>query len=233
MAINAFSNLVINISDGETVPSLDYLANKTYVNIGSGNILKVSWNTPVATNNAVDSFKIYILYYNAANASYSILYAENVGNVNEFYLKSSLFDSMTQAFIQLQIYVEAISRYGTTYNGISNASFVDVCRGHGTYINVDAGNGEAVMRRSLAFSKLNYLALADDETRQLATIDGEPLYVKLSNAQDDSTGWTLMQEAYAKDKSGNWQVSDIRYEVLTDANGGVITDQNDDVIYVL
>ena len=53
MAISAFSNLAITISDGGTVPSLDYLSTKTYVNIGSGNVLKVSWNTPTATDDPV------------------------------------------------------------------------------------------------------------------------------------------------------------------------------------
>ena len=70
MAISAFSNLAITISDGGTVPSLDYLSTKTYVNIGSGNVLKVSWNTPTATNNAVDSYKIYILYLVHINLHY-------------------------------------------------------------------------------------------------------------------------------------------------------------------
>ena len=233
MAINAFSNLSITISDGGTVPSLDYLSTKTYVDIGSGNILKISWNTPTATNNAVDNYVVNILKYDTATASYKSFYRANIGNVNEFYLKSSLFSSLKQSYIPLRIYVEAISKYGTTYNGTSAIKSVNVSKGCGTYTRVAEGYTQPIMKRTLAFTKLDYLALTDESGKVLIGADGELLYTKVSNVQDDMTGWTLMQKFYSKRTDGSWQDSDIAYEALMDENGEVVSDINNNIIYIL
>ena len=257
MAINAFSNFTITLSDGGTVPSIGYLSNKTYVNIGSGNVLKVSWNTPTAANNTVDSYKIYILKYDFISASYKSLYTSNIGNVNEFYLKSSLFDSVPQSFVPLHVYVEAISKYGTAYNCISNIEAVDVSKGCGAYTRVKDGYAQPIMKRTLAFTKLDYLALTTEDGTTVTGSDGNILYTKVSSVQDDTTGWTLLQEFYSKgpqkvalrDVDGTalmdsnekalyalaaaWEQSDLQYEILLDANGEIVTDLNDDQVYVL
>ena len=257
MAINAFSNLTITISDGGTVPSLDYLDIKTYINIGSGNILKMSWNTPTATNNAVDSYIVNVLAYDTSIASYKNLYTANIGNVNEFYLKSSIFDSIDQSFVPVQLYVEAVSLFGTSYNGISNIESVYVSRGAGSYIKVTEGYSQPIMKRALAFVKVAHVPLLDKDGKAILTADGKELYGKASNVQDDTVGWTLMQECFVQgpdagvlvdannrtlvDANGaalyaagiGWQLSDIQYEVLTDSNGDIITDSNNDAIYVL
>ena len=91
MAIEAFSNFNIEISDGGTVPSIDYLAYKTYVDIGSGNVFKVFWDTPSAANNLVDSYCINIQVFDRSAEEYVLLHKANIGNVNEFYIRSSLF----------------------------------------------------------------------------------------------------------------------------------------------
>ena len=233
MAINAFSNLTITVSNGGTVPSIDYLDKPTYVDIGSGNVLKVSWNTPTATNNAVDTYKIYILSYDSGSASYKSLYTANIGNVNEFYLKSSLFASDTKSFFQLRIYVEAISKYGSSYNGTSNTVSVYVSKGCGNYTKVASGYSQPVMKRTLAFAKVNQVTLAAKDGTQVTDDSGKSVYVKLLNTQDDASDWALMQEFYHKDTTGKWQQSDIQYEVLTDANGDIVTDGSDSPIYML
>jgi hypothetical protein len=233
LAINAFSNLTISVSDGGTVPSLDYLTNKTFVDIGSGNVLKVSWNTPTATNNAVDNYKLTIVRYDSASSSYKSLYSANIGNVNEYYVKSSLFSSLKQSYIPLRIYVEAISKYGTAYNGTSNVKLVSVSKGYGMYTRVTEGYKQPIMKRTLGFAKLDYLTLADATGKAITAADGEVLYGKASSVQDDTTGWTLMQEFYSKAADGSWQSSDIAYEALTDSNGEVVTDINSDIVYVL
>lgn len=257
MAITAFSNLTITISDGGTVPSLDYLSNKTYVDIGSGNILKISWNTPVAADNAVDSYVVNILKYDTATASYKAFYKANVGNVNEFYVKSSLFSSVAQYFNKLRIYVEAVSKYGTAYNGTSNIKLVSVSKGCGTYVRVEEGYTQPIMKRAIAFAKVNGKPLLADNGEPFVGSDGKTLYAAVSSVQDADTSWTLMQEFYSVgspeavvvdaeekaliDANGlelfaaetSWQLSDIRYEVLTDANGEIITDINNSNVYVL
>lgn len=231
MAISAFSNLAITLSDGGTVPSLDYLSTKTYVNIGSGNVLKVSWNTPAATNNAVDSYKVYILIYDTATASYKSLYSANIGNVNEFYVKSTLFNSVTQSFAQLRIYVEAVSKYGTAYNGTSAIKAVNVSKGSGSYVKVSTGYAQPIQKRTLAFAKVNTKSLMLDGAA-VTDAQGRAIYMPASSVQDTTTGWTLMQQTYSNTPNG-WRENDIAYEVLTDANGEIITDTNNDSIYVL
>lgn len=233
MAINAFSNLSIAISDGGTVPSLNYLSNKTYVDIGSGNILKISWSTPTATNNAVDNYVVNILKYDAATASYKSFYRANIGNVNEFYLKSSLFNSLKQSYIPLRIYVEAVSKYGTAYNGTSNVELVSVGKGCGMYTRVTEGYKQPIMKRTLGFTRLDYLTLTDATGKAISTADDNVLYGKASSVQDAATGWALMQEFYEKDSNNDWQLSDLQYEVLTDASGEVVTDANNNIVCVL
>lgn len=233
MAISAFSNLAITISDGGTVPSLDYLSTKTYVNIGSGNVLKVSWNTPTATNNAVDSYKIYILYLDSISASYKSLYTANVGNVNEFFVTPAIFSSISKSFLQLRIYVEAISKQGSSYNGTSNTVSVNVSKGCGIYTKVEEGYAQPVMKRTLAFAKVTKPALTDSNGKIVVDTAGKTIYTKVSSVQDDETDWTLMQEFYSKDTNGNWKKSDIKYEVLTDDNGEIVLDSNDSPVNIL
>lgn len=233
MAINAFSNLSINISDGGTVPSLDYLSSKTYINIGSGNVLKVSWNTPTALNNTVDTYIVHVLGYSNESNGYKPLYTTDVGNVNEFYLNSSVLNSVQQTFLPLHIYVEAISKYGPQYNGLSNTEVIYVCRGTGTYVKVEEGYAQPIMKRAVAFTKLSYNKLVDSSGVIITGIDGTAMGTKVSDFQDIATGWTLMQEFYSKDVHDTWHLNDLSYEVLMDENGEIITDANDDTIYVL
>ena len=259
MAITAFSNLNITVSEGGTTPSIDYLANKTYVNIGTGNVFKISWDTPTASGNAVDNYKVYILKYDTASASYKSFYSTNIGNVNEFYAKADLFNSTAQGFVKLQVYVEAVSKYGSTYNGISNIVSLNVGKGCGTYVKVSEGYSQPIMKRAIAFAKLNYKVLAAEDGTPFTDENGKLLYTKVSSVQDDSIGWTLMQEFYKASNSAvksvadadgltlvdangeplyatalySWLNSDISYEILMDANGEIITDVNNNNIYVL
>lgn len=233
MAITAFSNFSITISDGGTVPSIDYLTNKTYVNIGSGNVFKISWSTPTAPNNAVDSYKLYIFEYDTASASYKPFYNINLGNVNEFYAKADLFNSMTHDFAKLQVYIEAISKYDSAYSCASNIAFINIAKGSGTYVRVEDVYKQPIMKRAIAFTKLDYKLFTAEDGTPFTSDDGKLVYIKRSSTQDDTIGWTLMQECYTKDANKNWQVSDIAYEALLDTEGELITDMNGDTIYVL
>lgn len=257
MAINAFSNFSIVVSDGGTVPSIDYLPNKTYVDIGSGNVLKVTWDTPVAANNTVDSYIVYLTKYDSTDGSYESIYTTNIGLVNEFYLKSSLLAAITKSFYSLFIRIEAVSKYGAAYNGSSNTAIVYVSRGCGIYNKVEDGYTQPVMKRALAFTKLAFIKIFDDSGKALKAADGTDIYSKVSSTQDSLSGWALMQEAYSNHAteyvladadgaiftdtdgavlyldSAGWQQSNILHEVLTDLNGDIITDMYDENVYVL
>lgn len=233
MAITAFSNLSMTVSDGGTVPSTELSGKKTYINIGSGNVLKVSWTTPTATNNKVDSYVVHVLMYDLSTASYKYLLKPNVGNVNEFYLKASSFASLSQSYFQLRIYVEAISAYGTAYNGVSATKSLDVSRGCGIYTKVEDGYSQPVMKRTVAFAQLDYPALVDSEGKSITDADENTIYLKATSVQDSATGWTVMQEFSSKDANNSWNKSDISYEILTDPNGDIVTDVNNSPIYTL
>lgn len=258
-AIDKFPAPTLAVSDGGTVPSIDYLTSKTYVNIGSGNVLKLSWNTPTANNNEVDSYKVYITAYDTASASYTPLYEANIGNVNEFYLKSTIFEAIPQSFISLAIRIEVISKYGASYSGMSSIKYISVSNGAGTYTRVATGYAQPIMKRSLAFTKLSFIPLLANDGIMLASADGKTLLNKASSIQDPVTGWTLMQEflvkktdilalldntgavlldntnlpMYARSDNSTWLPSDIRYEALTDTDDKLITDINNENIFVL
>lgn len=230
MAITAFKNLAITISDGGTVPSVN-LSNKFYVDIGCGNILKITWNTPTATDNAVDNYKVFIQRYDSATASYKSVYNANVGNVNEFYLTSALLKSITQSYIPLRISVEAISKYGASYNGTSNAIDAYVGRGTAIYTRVDDAYNQTVYKRAVALAKLDYVALLDSDL-PVKSADDKALFLKATSTHDINTGWALMKEFYAKNNN-IWQSNDVTYEMVTDINGEAITDAVDSLVYTM
>ena len=230
MSITAFSDLLLTISEAGTVPSVEVSGKKTYADIGTGNVFKVSWNTPVAANNQVDSYIIHILMYDSVEVSYKHLYKANIGNVNEFYAASQLFAHNTQSILLLRIYLEAVSSHGVTYNGVSDTLQVTVCKGCGIYQKVADGYKQPVMKRSIAMSKLDRIPIVDNDGKILTDVDGNSLYAKSSPVQDDLTGWTLMQEFFT---GPHWQQSDMQYEVLTDTSGEIVTDVNGENIYVL
>lgn len=230
--IEAFSSLNVSISDGNTVPSVDILGCKTYVDIGSGTVLKLSWDTPVAENNKVDYYSLTITACESNLNTYYTLYDGSIGNVNEFYLNASLLAPVTTAQSTITFRLIAQSIYGSKYSGAATEIVAQVNKGCGTYIKIDNGI-QPIMKRAIAFSKLQFKRLTDAEGKAIRTVDSKELYVKTSAAQSSSSGWTLMQEFSAKDSANNWKLSDIKYEVLTDADGAIITDINNEPIYVL
>jgi hypothetical protein len=130
---------------------------------------------------------------------------------------------------QLAIRVVAISKYGDPYSGTSNNLIVSISKGCGTYVRVTEGYTQPVMKRAVAFAKVsNTMILASAEDYALTDENGLNFYAKTGKASD----WSLMQEFYTK-KNNEWKTSDIRYEVLTDKNGEIITDSNNEPIYTL
>ena len=231
--VEAFQNLIITVSDGNTVPSIDFLDTKTYPDIGSGTVFKISWNTPIATNNLVDYYKLYITAYDSELDVYQIVYDRSIGNVNEFFVTSSLLSKVDSDMCPLNIQLAAFSKYGTEYGCMSNIITVNVCRCCGTYIKVIDGYTQPVLKRAVACAKLDYVSIVDAEGKTLKGAGGKALYTKTAATQSSETGWSLMSDFFSKDSSGAWRASDVRYEVLTNEGGEIITDINNEPIYVL
>ena len=228
-----FSKVVPVVTEGNTVPSIDILGNKTFVDIGSGTVLKLYWDTPIAQNNAIDYYTLYLYTYDNISNLYQTIIKSNIGNVNEFYINSSLLTSVKQDHYQLYIQLTANSKYGEAYSVTSEVITVNISKGCGTYVKADRGYPQPIMKRALAFARLGYEVLTDAEGVALKDSEGKLLYVKVARAQDTEIGWSLMQEFCARDSESFWQNSDIQYEILTNEQGEIITDINNEPIYVL
>ena len=85
---------------------------------------------------------------------------------------------------------------------------------------------------AIAFTKLGYIQLFDNQGNALLDFEGKELYAQASAIQN-ANSWALMQEFYSKTPDGTWSISDIEYEALVDANGELITDSNNETIFVL
>jgi hypothetical protein len=228
-----FSSVPINVAQGNTVPIIDFFDYPVFPDIGSGTVARLYWNTPTTADNSVDYYNLSIKFFDPSISAYTTIFSNNIGNVNEYYITSSLLSTVTLANYKLIIYLTACSKHGSTYNSPQSTVTVYVCKACGTYVKVEDGYKQPIMKRTIAFAKLGYRALYDEAGKVLTDEDGKILYGKTSSVQDDDTGWTPMQDFYTKDRNGYWYPSDIRYEVLTDTNGEIITDSSDSAIYTL
>ena len=233
MATTKFPSITLNVSDGNTVPAIDFFDYPVFPDIGSGTVARLYWTTPVASGNAVDYYKLTIKMYNENAKTYTTIFSANIGNVNEYYITSSMLASVALSNYKLYVYLTAYSLYGTSYNSPESLIYVYVSKACGTYTKVTDGYKQPIMKRSIAFAKLGYRVLKDDAGKILTGEDGKALYGKASSVQDNDSGWTPMEEFYNKTVDGDWVPSDITYEVLTDANGEIITDTNNSAIYTL
>jgi hypothetical protein len=237
--MNAFTNIALSVSEGNTVPSIDIMSNSVYVDIGnivgkeSGTVFRLFWDTPTAQYNRVDSYTLNIYYYNEALAKYVTVLNENIGNVNEYYVTSYLLKDVIYDNYKLKVQLTANSAFGAFYSGNSNVLTVDVSKGCGTYIKVSDGYSQPIMKRAIALAKLGCVLLLDAEGKALKDAEGKALYANMAKVQSADTGWALMQDFKTKDSSGSWKDSEILYEVLTDIYGEIILDSNNEPIYTL
>ena len=228
-----FSTITVNVSDtNSAVSSVNLTGYTAFVDIGSGNVLRIYWSTPTATTNKVDYYQLVISGVDTVDSTSYTFVNSNIGNVNEFYLEASKLAKLKSALTKITIKLTACSAYGSTYNSTYETSTY-VCKGCGTYVAVSEGYAQPVMKRALAFTQLGYLLLIGADGKALVGADGKALYAKTTPVQNTETGWALMQNFYTKDTANTWRSSDIQYEILTDENGEIITDVNGDAIYTL
>ena len=231
------ATLTLSISDGGTVTSTNVYSSKSYIDIGSGNVFKLFWNTPMDTSE-IDYYYLSVRRYDASTGTYYNIFTNNIGNVNEFYVSSTLLSPITQTQYQLSIYVIAKSKKGATYDITSNVVTTYVTEGCGSYVKVAEGYKQPIMKRAIAFAKVdtaksNEAVLAGSSGRALVDVNGRTLYAVTSNTLESINNWSVMQESFSKDSTGTWKRNNIQYEVLVDQNGEIITDMNDDPIYIL
>ena len=210
--ITSFSLPPITVTNAGTVPTTNINGEETFLNIGTGDVLKISWPTPTASNNEISYYYVEISpsendsYYTDGTDGY-FYYVYN-GNANELYIPAANLNSGGPGIHKLALYFEVGSKFGFYYGAyeydFAEYTFVNDC--HGAYIKLDREHGypQPVMKRAVAFVK------------------------------DQASGeWKLCQGAFHKDPAGEWKTGDISYEVLMDQNGEIITDSSNEPIYTL
>lgn len=232
-SVNKFPAPALSIADGSTVPSLELYGDKTYIDIGSGEVLKLLWNTPVATNNIIDSYTLNLSKYNPETSTFITLFESNIGDVNSFSVNTEHLLGAELAQYTLQISLVAHSKYGTAYDSPIKMISTQISKGSGTYLRVEQGYPQPIMKRSLAFVQLGYKPLTDASGKLLRDASGKDLYSKATRTQAVNTGWTLLQEAHVKDSDNIWHESNMQYEVFMDVNGELITDLSNSTVYTL
>ncbi len=233
------SNIVLEVLEGSTVPATEIYgaSKKVYVNIGSGNVFRLRWEPPTLTNDIVDRYTVVIERYDPTLNVYNTVYNKNVGLVNEFYVDSSLLPILPEQYL-LSIYVIAYSKLGSVIT--SNIVAPYVCKGSGTYVNVQPEEyAQSIMKRAVAFANASVsneagARIVDAEGNEVLILDSEGNQITVE-ATNLLTGidWQLITESYVKASDGTWRATDIKYEVLADENGEIITDENSEPIYVL
>ena len=221
------STLILTSSDEiSAVPSTEIYGadKKTYINIGSGNVLKLEWAlTPAWSNDSVDHYTLIIKRYDPILNTYYNILSENIGLVHSFFVKSSMLPAAPEQYM-LSIYVVAHGVYGSV--ATSNVISPYVSKGSGTYVNiVEDRYKQPIMKRSVAF--VNAPTPVEPEAELIdivgrsifATGVEEPLAAKATKLLV-SSDWTVVQDGYTKDVNGNWQTNDIKYEVLVAGGEG-------------
>jgi hypothetical protein len=230
------SNIVLEVLDGSTTASTEVYGadKKTYINIGSGNVFNLKWNMPTLTNDTVDRYELVIKRYDPTLNIYYNIFDKNVGLVNEFYVNSDMLPSGPEQYL-LHVYVVARGKNGSAIT--SNIVTPYVCKGSGTYVKIPAG----YMKRAISFVNVPTTTkvaavLRDNTGRKLQALNDSgdiiPLEVEATRLLSSDT-WNIVQEGSIKGADGSWHASDIRYEILLDKLGGIITDSTGQSIFVL
>lgn len=216
MNISKISTPNVSYSDGNTVAStalvhesLSDYADRTFINIGSGEVVKLSWPSPSGTNNVIDSYTLSLYKYDLQHGlTYTIKAPFNIGNVNEYYITADDLATVTDDRYILVVQLYANSKYGSNYNGYTALRNIPIEKGCGIYVKCKDVFGKPYMKRAIAFARVK---------------DG---------VSSTSGNWKIMKEAYASEYNC-WKRSDIRYEALLTTNGELVADSNGEIIYTL
>lgn len=208
--ITALSTPVLTIANAGTVPSTNILNQETFLNIGTGDVLKATWSSASGTNNEVLSYGFW-LYPNEEDPCYDIGFEWGSHSIftNEYIGTASTLNYAGPGWHKFDYFLVAYSKYDHYYDSppiTGTITFINDCSG--VYIKLDSTNSnypQPIMKRAVAFVK-------------------EPV----------SGEWKVCQGAFYKDQaSSTWKASDISYEVLVDQNNEVITDTSNEPIYTL
>ena len=219
------SNLTLSINDGSTIASTEIYGTdkKTYINIGSGNVFKLYWETPTLTNDTVDRYRLVIRRHDITLNVYYDIFDKTIGLVNEFYVDAPLLPLVPAQYI-LSIYLVAYGKQGSVLT--SNVINPYISKGSGTYVKVRPGDyAQPIMKRALGFAKIALAGatgetLVDPEGSILFPVDA-PVYKTLADNSnlvltDDSGKILTVANTFSMVRT---TLSDSQNRDLKDANG--------------
>lgn len=226
--INKLSSPVIRVSEGLTVPSVTLGSRTTYINTGTGDVLKLSWDIlePELTN----FYTLDISYFDKSGTSHALAYSIDIGKVNEYCLSAELLNSVPLDSYELAIKLTARSIYGFVYNSVSDTVYLNIKNGCGIYAKVSGGNDQPLMKRAAALARVSDQSedaglLLSSDSFELVASDTQYLAV-------DVQVWSIMSDFYKRNSNDTWDLSDITYEVLLDSNNEPITISTGELIYI-
>ena len=221
------SNLVLKVSDGDTIASTEIYGKdkKTYINIGSGNVFKLTWKTDqdgaeVFANDTVDHYNLVIKRFDPTLSVYYDIFDKNVELDDEFDVNSEILPSVPLQY-RLSIYVVAYGKEGSVLT--SNVVNAYVCKGSGAYVKV-TDNGQPSIKRALAFAKVTSTGIIDDTVTIKSTLtdfnkdilldsDGKELLVDVTKLLNSTNGWEIILESYTKGSDDKWHDTDIKNNI--------------------
>ena len=222
----SFISDLLQVSDGNTVPSTRISGDTVYPNISSGTVCKLSWETPTAANNEVSSYYLKLEILDSTGSAFQKNI--NIGLVNEYYITPDLINYNDSVIVD--VYLQAKSRYGSSYDGIVGQITFNSIKCSGAYVKVSDGYTQPIMKRAVALARVSD---SREDSGLLISSDGfELIAADTRPLAEDVLIWSIMKDFYRKNNQGTWDSSDITYEILTDANGEPITTTTGEFIYL-
>lgn len=216
--IRAFSQPTVDITAEGSFPSIKpswrrNTARMMYLNNGTGNICKLSWNRPTGTGNRLSGYELHVKVLLPNTSTFMDALAKFVGDVNEYYLDAQVIENAIRIIkvfgmeipkvFELQVEVIAKSAFGAAYDSTAGGNRLYVVNGSGVYVNAGMSGDKPIKKRAIAY----YF--------------------------DENTGtWQFSYDIGYRGNSSLWTSSDTSYEIVTNAAGDPILDPTtNDFIY--
>ena len=242
------SNIILEVLDGSTIASTEIYGvdKKTYINIGSGNVFKLRWNTPVLTNDFVDHYDLVVKRHDPTLGVYYDIFNKNIGLTNEFFVDSALLPSAPDQY-KLSIYLEAYGRYGNVIT--SNTVGPYVSKGGGSYVKVGRDRNavfeQPIMKRALGFVNLPRVMssmistdaqLVEIDDILLADINGKLLSCSSTVTMTTEVGLVDLNDKTLTDaeQKALYAVTNVSTNAITelaDINNKILTDVEQRTLY--
>ena len=204
--ITAFGQIIPRVQVAPTVLTTYIYGPEAIVNSTTDNSLlfTIDWDVPTAINNELDHYKVCV------KCGTQNIVNEATIRENKFLVTSDMLANLAAGTQQLEIFVDAQSKYGVNYaHPSSSASAKKVLvdnKASGMYVREAATNA---IKKAIAFVRVP------------------------SNDGLGKTKWVIARDLYKRNLDGSWTVGKMDSEALYDADGEPILDQDNEQIYTL